>query len=98
MKKIILFDSNKFPKKFLANIRKKFKNIKLIIIKDNDINKLHNQIGFSNALIAPTKAYPLQPPPDKYNVSILFKFSINNNIYKKILNLLSLINLILNNK
>ena len=48
MKKIILFDSNKFPKNFLKDLRKKFANIKSVVIKDTDINKLYDQIGFSS--------------------------------------------------
>ena len=66
MKKIILFDSNKFPKNFLRDLRKKFANIKLVVIKDTDINKLYDQIGFSNALIDCPRKY--------FNNTLISKF------------------------
>ena len=57
MKKIILFDSNKFPENFLKDPKKKFKNTKLIVIKDTDINKLYDQIAFTSTLIDCPRKY-----------------------------------------
>ena len=57
MKKIILFDSGTFPKNFLSRIKKKFKNIKLIIIRDGNLRKLNEEIVFAHALINCPRRY-----------------------------------------
>ena len=57
MKKIILFDSNTFPENFLNKLKKQFRNIKLIIIKDGNLNKLNKEIVFANVLINCPRRY-----------------------------------------
>ena len=51
MKKIILIDSNTFPKNYIKNLKRKFGNIKLAIIHHEDISKLQNEITNANVLI-----------------------------------------------
>lgn len=56
-KKIILFNNNTFPKNFLLKLKKKFKKLEFLILKDKDHKKLLRNIKKANVLINCPRKY-----------------------------------------
>ena len=55
-KKVIIFDINTFPKLFLSNI-KKFANLKIVVIKNEEKNKLFKEAHNTSVLINCPRSY-----------------------------------------